>query len=589
MGLSAKDKKAVEKAAKAGGLTGVKVSSSGNVSASNSKSSSSSSNNTSNNTPAPVSNTNTTSSGTVKASTPTATKTSSTGVMTPLIMGTTAKDPASNVSKPSTTIPSSQSNPSNAQIANLMMGSFPSSSSSSSGSSNYTGGSIVDYLSSVGKSSDYNSRAALAGQYGIQNYSGTAAQNTELLNKLRGSGNTATSYSNPAPAAGVTNETPQYSQVPTTTAVPSPYVAAPVAPTKPNMGLYGQLIDDQAKRAKDKNEYDQAAKDYQKAVADRNELKQAMNDELANIDFDPGTLHFQQGRKQVLAQLYAQKLADADARVTQAQQAMSYATAQYGAETTALSNALGAAGISLSGGQYMPFGGESMGFQAGLDRQRMVDTYNYNTQQGLDFSGQASQLDQPMHALSLLGPQLSNYLASNGLNTNTSVMANSLINSGLSQTNPAAYAVIKNAGTEAQVLISQIAGFNSSLIPSDITQKANAMSIDNMSPNDIVLFINAANAIAQPRYASLKSSASNALGSSFVPYSGSSQANPYATIPATPTPATSIGNMQNTANPWANAAIGGALQFGSYIIPAVSNIGGWLFGGLKAAGAALLK
>ena len=53
-------------------------------------------------------------------------------------------------------------------------------------SSGYTGPSIVDYLASVGKPSDYNSRAQLAASLGITNYTGTAAQNTQMLNALRG-------------------------------------------------------------------------------------------------------------------------------------------------------------------------------------------------------------------------------------------------------------------------------------------------------------------------------------------------------------------------------------------------------------------
>lgn len=50
---------------------------------------------------------------------------------------------------------------------------------------NYNGNSIVDYLKSVGRNSTYAERAKLAAQYGIQNYSGTATQNTQLLNLLR--------------------------------------------------------------------------------------------------------------------------------------------------------------------------------------------------------------------------------------------------------------------------------------------------------------------------------------------------------------------------------------------------------------------
>jgi len=51
--------------------------------------------------------------------------------------------------------------------------------------STYTGPSIVDYLASIGQPSDFASRALLAQKLGIQNYSGTAAQNTQMLDTLR--------------------------------------------------------------------------------------------------------------------------------------------------------------------------------------------------------------------------------------------------------------------------------------------------------------------------------------------------------------------------------------------------------------------
>lgn len=56
------------------------------------------------------------------------------------------------------------------------------------GASSYTGPSIVDYLNSLGKASDFTSRSTLAKQFGIQNYTGTAAQNTQLLSTLRNMG-----------------------------------------------------------------------------------------------------------------------------------------------------------------------------------------------------------------------------------------------------------------------------------------------------------------------------------------------------------------------------------------------------------------
>lgn len=49
----------------------------------------------------------------------------------------------------------------------------------------YTGNSIVEYLDSIGKASDFASRKAYAEIYGIANYSGTASQNLALLKAMR--------------------------------------------------------------------------------------------------------------------------------------------------------------------------------------------------------------------------------------------------------------------------------------------------------------------------------------------------------------------------------------------------------------------
>lgn len=53
-------------------------------------------------------------------------------------------------------------------------------------SGNYTGTSIVDYLNSIEKDSSFSARKKYAAQYGIKNYTGTASQNTQLLNAMRG-------------------------------------------------------------------------------------------------------------------------------------------------------------------------------------------------------------------------------------------------------------------------------------------------------------------------------------------------------------------------------------------------------------------
>lgn len=50
----------------------------------------------------------------------------------------------------------------------------------------YQGNSIVDYLKSIGVDSSYANRKKLAKENGINNYTGTAEQNLQLLKKLRG-------------------------------------------------------------------------------------------------------------------------------------------------------------------------------------------------------------------------------------------------------------------------------------------------------------------------------------------------------------------------------------------------------------------
>jgi hypothetical protein len=53
--------------------------------------------------------------------------------------------------------------------------------------STYDGSSIVDYLGTIGKDASFASRTELAKQNGINNYTGTADQNLQLLKTLRGS------------------------------------------------------------------------------------------------------------------------------------------------------------------------------------------------------------------------------------------------------------------------------------------------------------------------------------------------------------------------------------------------------------------
>lgn len=80
----------------------------------------------------------------------------------------------------------------NLELLNKLKSGATSSGSSNSGSS-YTGSSIVDYLKSIGKDSSFAARKQYAAQYGISNYTGTAAQNSQLLNLMRGESSSVSS------------------------------------------------------------------------------------------------------------------------------------------------------------------------------------------------------------------------------------------------------------------------------------------------------------------------------------------------------------------------------------------------------------
>lgn len=58
----------------------------------------------------------------------------------------------------------------------------------------YTGSSVVDYLKSIGQDSSFTHRKQLAGQYNIVGYTGNAAQNSKLLELMRGGSSVQAEY-----------------------------------------------------------------------------------------------------------------------------------------------------------------------------------------------------------------------------------------------------------------------------------------------------------------------------------------------------------------------------------------------------------
>jgi hypothetical protein len=133
--------------------------------------------------------------------------------------------------------------------------------------SNYMGNSIVDYLSSIGQATDYGSRSQLAAQNGINNYVGSAAQNTQLLNSLRGQ--QGSTPATPALPAGTTT-TPSGTNInPETGGVVNPPEAVPGTPAKPVLSAYDTA-------AADVEKYTKASDEEITAQAELNKISESL-------------------------------------------------------------------------------------------------------------------------------------------------------------------------------------------------------------------------------------------------------------------------------------------------------------------------
>lgn len=126
----------------------------------------------------------------------------------------------------------------------------------------YTGNSIVDALAQAGMASDFASRAKLAATAGISNYTGTAQQNTQLLQKYRQGLLNAQSSGTPAPTEGAG------------TAVTSPYLPAQPEDTSYVDSVladdkgYQQLLQDQKDFNNVENQRTSLVDEYKQMIED---------------------------------------------------------------------------------------------------------------------------------------------------------------------------------------------------------------------------------------------------------------------------------------------------------------------------------
>lgn len=181
---------------------------------------------------------------------------------------------------------------------------------------NMSTNSIVDYLNSVGQNSSFTARQALAQKVGISGYTGTATQNSQLLQAVRGqsAGTSPTQVSAPLPV----NKTAQ------TGAVNVPQTTTGKTPTQNVIDTYTEVFKQlgltDIKTA------------YEKTLKDQQELTNQMNDEIANVNNDPWlTEGVRVQRAQKIKSKYEQRLDTLSnfAKLYDAQYEQGQKTAQY--------------------------------------------------------------------------------------------------------------------------------------------------------------------------------------------------------------------------------------------------------------------
>ncbi|WP_040950108.1 RHS repeat-associated core domain-containing protein [Gorillibacterium massiliense] len=157
-----------------------------------SKTSTTTSSTSTNNTKTSSTTTSSTSTNTTKTSSTTA---SSTATNTTKTSSTTTSSTSTNTTKTSSTTTSStttNTTKTNSTSTSSTTTNSSKTTTSTTSSTKVVTGSVVEYLNSQGKDSSFTAREKLAKDLGIKNYTGTAAQNTQMLNMLSNGSKTTT-------------------------------------------------------------------------------------------------------------------------------------------------------------------------------------------------------------------------------------------------------------------------------------------------------------------------------------------------------------------------------------------------------------
>ena len=176
-----------------------------------------------------------------------------------------------------------------------------------------------------------------------------------------------------------------------------------------------------------------------------------------------------------------------------------------------------------------------------------------NLSMGGDYATQATELSKNLDTFKAQGPKVIDFLQQTGINKNTGVWSNSVINDLLANLNPSYKGIADNYFNELQVSTAQILGRTGQITPTQVTEMSNTQTLRAMTPAELESYISYIDSLGQTNLGELQKKASEAGGSQF--YQGS-QADP---------------NVQTSLAP--SGTMGGAVaQTGLGIIP---NVVGW--------------
>lgn len=152
------------------------------------------------------------------------------------------------------------------------------------------------------------------------------------------------------------------------------------------------------------------------------------------------------------------------------------------------------------------------GQEAGIQAATNWAIAQQNLEQGKDYQGQAQSLSNALQTLAPVQQAITPYMSANALDSQGVPFVNQQINKINAQTNPAAYATMEAAISEARSYAIQLLGSQSGANPTDVTNSVNSYNFDNFTPAQLNTFLDNLNALGQYRLSQAQSASQAGYG-----------------------------------------------------------------------------